>query len=272
MGMLAALGLSQGGRGRSGGQGDRLGRFLTGASISPYIHNDLLNLIQAPIKFRIKVHNAGMRRAFGYKATTLPDICEAVLKARSEGALHPTQQHIAARCELLVRGFARIGIIALVDEATGYQNERARDALAEILEQFIAKELQPYIKLFPTAFYENLYRLRGLEFPRDTAKKPQDFGHLTNDIVYARLAPGVLEELRDVVPKRVSGKGRKYPFTRRLTEDVGHPKLREHLASVTTIMKLSDEYEDFEVKLDRVHPRYDETLSLPLTNRDGEPM
>ena len=51
-----------------------------------------------------------------------------------------------------------------------------------------------------------------------------------------------------------------------------HPKLRQHLASVTTIMKLSDEYSDFEVKLDRVHPRYDESLWLPLFSEDGEPL
>jgi hypothetical protein len=98
------------------------------------------------------------------------------------------------------------------------------------------------------------------------------FGHLTNDIVWARLAPGVLEEMQTIVPKRNNGKGRKYPFTRRLTEDVGHPKMREHLASVTTIMKLSDEYEDFVVKLDRVHPRFDETLALPLFDKDGDPV
>jgi hypothetical protein len=61
-------------------------------------------------------------------------------------------------------------------------------------------------------------------------------------------------------------------FTRRLTEEIGHPKLREHLASVTTIMKLSDEYDDFEVKLDRIHPRCDETLSLPLLDKDGDPV
>ena len=103
-----------------------------------------------------------------------------------------------------------------------------------------------------------------MEFPRDSGKRPQYFGHLTNDIVYARLAPGVLKELRKIVPKRETGIGRKYPFTRQLTEDIGHPKLREHLASVTTIMKLSNEYDDFEAKLDRVHPRYDRTLPLPF--------
>lgn len=269
MGMLAALGLSQGGAGRSKGQGDRLSRFLTGDALFPFVSSELLNLIQEPIKFRIKVHGAGMRRAFGYEASALTKICEAVLDCRASGKLHPLQTKIALRCELLARGFMEVGIIALVDEATGYQRERARDALAEILEQFIAKELQPYIRLFPTEFYENLYRLRGLELPRDTAKRPQYFGHLTNDIVYARLAPGVLEELRAVVPKRESGKGRKYSFTRRLTEEIGHPKLREHLASVTTIMKLSDEYDDFSVKLDRIHPRYDQTLQLPFKDEEA---
>ena len=81
-----------------------------------------------------------------------------------------------------------------------------------------------------------------------------------------------MDELKTIVPKRESGTGHKYPFTRRLTEDVGHPKLREHLTSVTTIMKLSDEYRDFEVKLDRVHPRYDKTLALPLFDKDGDPV
>ena len=135
-----------------------------------------------------------------------------------------------------------VGIIALVDEATGYQRDRVRDALAEILEAFIAKELQPYIRMFPDAFYEHLFRLRGLEYPWDSGKRPQYFGHLTNDIVYARLAPGVLEELRKTVPRREDGR-LKHTFTRKLIEDVGHPKLREHLASVVTIMKLSGDYD-----------------------------
>ena len=270
-GMIAALGMARGSAGKfSSGQGDRVERFLSGVALKPYIHNDLLNAIRNPVPFRVKVHGAGMRRALGYEATALPAICEAVLQARADGSLHPRQLHIAAQCELIARGLMHVGIIALVDEATGYQKDRARDALAEILEQFIAKELRPYIRMFPSEFYENLFRLRGLEFPRDSGKKPQYFGHLTNDIVWARLAPGVLEEMRTIVPKRQSGKGRKYPFTRRLTEDIGHPKMREHLASVTTIMKLSDEYDDFEVKLDRVHPRYDETLALPLFDKDGD--
>jgi hypothetical protein len=76
--------------------------------------------------------------------------------------------------------------------------------------------------MFDAEFYEHLFRLRGLEFPKDTVKRPQYFGHLTNDIIYARLAPGILDELRKISEPRDNGR-LKYPCTRRLTEDVGHP-------------------------------------------------
>lgn len=95
-----------------------------------------------PIRFRAPT---GGVVATGYDATILPNICDAVLAARDAGALRTDQLHIAKQCEILVRGLARVGIIALVDEATGYQRDRTKDALAKILEAFIDKELQPWV-------------------------------------------------------------------------------------------------------------------------------
>jgi hypothetical protein len=178
--------------------------------------------------------------------------------------LQPNQAHIADQCEILVRGFARVGIIALVDEATGYQEDRARDALARILESFIAKELQPWVQTFPVDYYKELFRLRGLPFPTDTVKRPQYFGVLTNDIVYKRLAPGVLDELRRVTPRDEETGRHKHKFFQRLTTNTGYPKLREHLGAVVAVMKLSSRYPDFINKLDQLYPRYDDTLPLPL--------
>jgi len=64
--------------------------------------------------------------AYGYPATMLADICEALLAAHKAEALQKQQLHLADQAEIWVRGFARVGIIALVDEATGYQkNVRA---------------------------------------------------------------------------------------------------------------------------------------------------
>ena len=164
-----------------------------------------------------------------------------------------------------MRGFARVGIIALVDEATGFQKDRAKDALAQILEAFVAKELQPYVKTFPSDFYEQLFRLRNLPFPPENPSfRPKYFGTLTNDIVYERIAPGLLEELK----RKAAKDEKKAHLHRRLTAEVGHPKLREHLASVVTAMKLSSDYKDFISKLNQLHPRFNSQLVLDLDEQD----
>lgn len=257
-GMVRSLGMSIGSAG--GGQGDRLVRFATGKAINPFVSNDLISRMSHPIRFRAPT---GGSVATGYEATILPDLCDAVLAARRAGKLLPQQMHIADRAEILLRAFARVGIIALVDEATGYQRDRAKDALSKILEAFIAKELQPWVSTFPSAYYEEMFRLRGLEFPRDSVQRPQYFGLLTNDIVYKRLAPGVLEELKRGVPKNEAGRPKAKLF-QKLTNNIGYPKLREHLGSVVTLMKLSSSWHEFTKKLDMIHPRYGDTMELPL--------
>lgn len=254
--MLNALDISQGTAGKGGG--DRIAKFLATKSIKPFADKYLGDMIISPIKFRTPAGSI----AHGYEATILADICDAVLEARKDGSLHHQQEHIAKQCEILVRGFARIGIIALVDEATGYQKDRAKNALAKILEAFIATELQPWVKTFPNEYYNELFRLRGLKFPNDSIQRPQYFGYLTNDIVYKRLAPGVLDELKKVVPKNEKGKAKARLF-QKLSDNIGYPKLREHMASVVTIMKLSNDYTDFMNKIDRIHPRFNDTMILP---------
>lgn len=263
-GMVKAMGMSIGSAG--GGEGDRLASFATGKAISPFISDDLASRMSASVRFQAPT---GGSLATGYEATILADLCDAVLAARKAGALRPHQEHIAHQCEILVRGFARVGIIALVDEATGYQAERAKDALATILEAFIAKELQPWIQTFPTDYYRELFRLRGLSFPTTSVKRPQYFGVLTNDIVYKRLAPGVLEELRRVTPRNDDGRP-KAKYFQSLTSNTGYPKLREHLGRVVMLMQLSTDYNDFKQKLEQFLPVHTPQLALALENSGPE--
>jgi hypothetical protein len=268
-GVISGLAMSAGTG--AGGGADRLSIFLAGKSLSPHVSNELLALIGEPIKFRPP---SGGKFAYGYPATILADICDVVLAARKAGDLHRQQHHIADRCELLVRAFARVGIIALVDEATGFQRDRAKDALTRILEAFIAKELQPWLPTFPADFYQEMFRLRSMEYPDATVQRPRYFGLLTNDIVYDRLAPDVLEELKLRNPKRESGKSigrRKHKYFQWLTTNKGYPKLREHLGSVVAIMKLSANWHDFMAKLDRLHPSYKKPTQLSLEFADEEP-
>jgi P63C domain len=241
---------------------EQLPAILQGRKLRKHISQDTIEKSR-PITFR----PPGGGRANGYNALLLPAVCEVYLAARQAGDLDRQQEHVAQQAELLIRGLATVGIIALVDEATGYQDIRAKNALARILEEFIDKELQPWLQTFPDDFYRELFRLRGLDFPNSRVRRPQYFGHLTNDIVYKRLAPGVLDELRRVTPKSESGR-RKHKYFQRLTSNVGYPRLREHLGSVVTLMKLSTDWSDFATKLDRFHPRVGDQMVLMFDDDD----
>lgn len=260
-GLMSGLGITKGGT-KSGD--DQLTVLANNLLEKSLINNNIAEVIKHPIRFK-PPH--GGRPAFGYPATVLADICEAVLEARAAGTLDARQSNLAKQCEVLVRGFARVGIIALVDEATGYQRDRARDSLAKILEAFVAKELQPYVKKFPADFYEEMFRLRGLPFDPKSVKRPMYFGHLTNDIVYRRLAPGVWKELKEKAKKHTDGKTPPH-LHRLLTPEVGDPRLKDMVTKVVTVMQLSDEWGDFKTKLDRIAPAFDETLQLPFELED----
>ncbi|MFN7569898.1 MAG: P63C domain-containing protein [Betaproteobacteria bacterium] len=238
--------------------GSRMDRFLGTKSLRPLIYKTHSPDHFAPVRMRYEGHVIN-----GYRAEVLPDICEAMLEARDAGMLDtPRQRTIAKQCEILMRGFARVGIIALIDEATGYQRDRARDALAKILEAYVAKELQPWIKTFDSDYYEQMFRLRGLPYPPEQANyRPSYFGHLTNDIVYRRLAPGVLHALKDEARKD-ERKGTK--LHQHLTAGYGRQELLKHLGMVVGLMKISGGWDDFMQKLNRIATRYNESLSLDL--------
>jgi hypothetical protein len=257
-GFLEALGRHPKANVRREGGEERIPAILQGKAIKPFISEEIFEKSR-PVRFRTP-HGV---MASGYRAELLPKVCEIYLKARDAGELPKNQEHVAKQADILVRGLADVGIIALVDEATGYQEFRAQNALAAILEAFIAKELRAWVQTFPSDFYEQMFRLRGLDFPKDSLKRPQYFGVLTNDLVYKRLAPGVLAQLKRVTPRDESGRP-KHKYFQRLTSNIGYPKLREHLGSVVTMMKLSDTWRGFMEKLDRLHPKYGETLNLPL--------
>jgi hypothetical protein len=262
-GIVAALGMSYGGSANTGG--DRLAKFTAGKALSPYVSEDLLRVTANPIRF----HTPNGAEAYGYEATILADICEAVLQARADGKLQKQQEHIARQCEILVRGFARVGIIALVDEATGFQNVRARRALDKILEKWISDELAKWAKMFPDEFYEQMARLRGLHYSEIATRRPAYIGRLTNDIVYERLAPGVLAELKEKTPKDDKGR-RKYRYHQWLTEDIGNPRLREHLWAVIGLMRASSNWRSFYSLLNRAFPKYTDHPQLFIDFEEHE--
>lgn len=239
---------------------DELPSFLAPNNLKPFISEDLSTMTN-PIKFQLPTNST----AHGFNALILPEICQTYLGSRQAGKLLRSQAKIAAQCEILILCFASMGIIALIDEVTGYQEIRAKNALAKILEEFIAKELQPWTKTFPLDFYQEIYRLKGWSFPElangKKPKTPQVIGKYTNEIVYERLPHGVLKELQKVNPV-IPGRGRENRHLQWFTPDMGHPKLKEHLAAVKAIMRLSSNWRIFKGNLQRSFPLRGDQLPI----------
>ena len=61
----------------------------------------------------------GLSRTQGVDATLLNEICSVWVEASQRGALLKSQEPIADRARILLKGMANIGITFLVDAATG---------------------------------------------------------------------------------------------------------------------------------------------------------
>lgn len=229
--------------------------FMDAKNLRPFVTQELIEFAK-----KIEFVDKSGKIALGYNANILPSLCDLYLSARANGVVTTeAQSEVAKKAEILVRGLSRVGIVALVDEATGYQKDRAKNALAEILEKFVAKELQPWVKTFPSEYYEELFRIYGLHYPPENPNaRPGFMGRITNNVIYSRLAPNLLEELKKE-EKKSEKSGRLH---QRLTPDVGHPKLREHLASIITLLKLSKNKTDFLELVDRIHPKYNDVIEI----------
>lgn len=269
--LVKSLGGKRGGshwlRVREDSEAANLPPIISATNLRPFVSEELREGLAA--RYPYKVPGRGGFVANGLRGELYPMICDVFLKARDEEALLESQEDLAVSADILMRALAHTGIIALIDEATGYQNKRAIDGLARILEAFIAKELQPYVSTFPPSYYEQLFRLRGLNYVVDSVRRPQYFGYLTNDIVYKRLAPGVLAELKKIVQRNEAGRPT-HKYFQRLTANHGYPKLREHMGAVVAIMKLSSNYSDFIQKLDRIAPRYGQNFLLPFVDEQQD--
>lgn len=257
------------GRSRSPKQGtgvttnvDELPFFLQSKSIRPFVPNDL-EMSTTPIKY---VSENGAEK-IGYDAFLLPKTAEVYLQYRdyclsTKGGVPANQQKMIFAADILIRGLANVGIAALVDEATGYQNKRENDALQKILDKFLTDEARKWAKTFPDEFWHKLIKVKG--YPSYMAlKRPSFVGHWVNDVVYSRIAPGIAKKLKEMNPSDEKGR-RKHKHHQHFTEDQGLPELREHLSKVMVLMDAAANDREFSRLINRSLPKYGNTLDLPF--------
>lgn len=236
--------------------------FVASKALQPFIHAVFEPMDLEPVEF-----TDGDKKQTGYEAKILPKVCEVWLRAHEEGELQTSQFGKVKKAELLMRGLAHVGIIALVDEATGYQLERPRKELEEQLKKYLSDSLRRWVRTFPADYFKHLCRLRGVEL-RPDMRLPQYFGTLTNNIVYKRLAPGLLMRLKELRNEKGRPGNKLHSW---LSLEHGVPEILLHLGIVIAVMKQNTTYEAFEKALDQIAPIYPDYPGLFDNPQDWEP-
>ena len=224
--------------------------FLAPGNIKPFISQELLG---GPLKAIEYKDGSRIRR--GYDASVLPMVCDVWLRAREANALQDQQLDKAQKAEILMRGLAHIGIIALVDEATGYQERRDKDELQRFLALYLSEERLKWAKMFPDEYYKQLFRLQGWQYSPLSVKRPKLLGVLTNRLVYEKLPAPVLDELRRLNPvKNKKTWRREATFFQHLSADIGQEDLRAHLLQLIAVMRASANWANFKRNFARAFP------------------
>lgn len=231
--------------GLTGNGSQALTRNLNTQWIAPYLSEKLKDWLERANRNELPRYKGVRGREFlPFEASLFVDLCTAYIDAMHDGVLQTEKQvQTAKRLYAMMTAFAKTGLVAVIDEVTGYQADRDRDALQKVLEAYISEELLPWAKRFPDEFYKQMFRLKGWEY-KGKAKTPYA-GKLTNDYIYHYLPKGVLKELKNKTPKSRAG-NRTNRFHQHLTEDTGLPNLDKQLQQTIALMKASDTWDEFD--------------------------
>jgi DNA-binding XRE family transcriptional regulator len=246
----------------SNASGQWLQRFVNSDAIRWNMLAGSLEKFNSPIEFRRNSSSGSQSITYGYDATLLIDLCTAIIDAYNGREWNVDEVHFKA-ANVILKAVAKVGIIALVDEATGYDKEktRAKDELQKFLSTFINQEACKWIKTFDDTFFEDIYRMRNWTWEK-TTNRPSFVGKIINDIVYERIAPLVYNELKNLNPKNDAG-NRKHKFHQFLTSEVGRPALKQHLAIIHSFaMAAGYDWGRFMYLLDKSHPKQYQQLAL----------
>lgn len=245
--------------------GQWMSSFCKMEGVSSYLcagDNSISERLSNPVKFRRNDAGGSQSTTNGYEVTLLVDICSAIIDANRAGVFN--DETIVRNADIIIRSVAKVGIIALVDEATGYQYERENDELQKILKAYISEELLPWQKRFPDIFYKELFRLNGWDYTVNGIKKrPGIIGKWTNTFIYEELPNGVLEELKKKTPKSESG-NRTNRYHQLLTTDIGEPNLEKQINKVVTLFQVSDNMKQFCENFRKMKMRQIGQMELPF--------
>ena len=235
--------------GLKGGGALALPRMLSANYIQSYLSEDIKRWMHETNEGKVQQIRPpeGGNSFHAFKATLLVDLADAFYKAKNDGIFDKPnmsyQKVLADRLYNITLAFSKVGIDAFIDEITGYQDFREKDALQKLLNLYVEGLFQPWERRFPEEFYKEIYRLKGWEYT-GSSRRPHTVAKITNEFIYSLLPEDVMKEVRE----RKTGNEKLHQW---LSSEVGLSHLEKQITSATTLMRASDTWEEFEKLFNR---------------------
>ena len=236
-----------------GTEGGQLAEYLKVRALRDYLPPDLKPADDGSIPALIRFDTGGeghFRYAFGLPVERFMDLCSAYAEALTEHvdpdsdfSLTPRQVRIAKTAISFYRACAKLGIIALVDEATGYQYEREVDALQLKLKLFLSEEMRKWERTFPDELWTEFGRLTKWNGP--VHSRPKYWGKLVMELIYGYLDPDIAKWLKENKPRPRHGQN----YHQWLNEQYGLKKLLEHIWMVIGMAAASNSMQQLRDRL-----------------------
>jgi hypothetical protein len=244
--------------------GGALEKYIAVKALEPFINKNLV--LERFVPFRL-LEVEGLEKAVkGLPADLMIEVCQGFVAALQSSfdpnsklpKLTDRQIEMAIKASAFLSACAKVGLEALIDEATGYQYVRAEDALQVKLRAFIADELRAWEKTFPDELWAEFGRLTG--WKGNLKSRPKWWGKLVIEMIYDTLDPDVADYLKNNKPPPG------IRWHRQLTENIGVRALVSRCFEVVGMAKDCTDMRQLREKVARHYGRsmVQFTLSLPI--------
>jgi hypothetical protein len=233
-------------------RGGDLISYIGAESLKPFI--DIESVLSRLVSFKLADVEMLGQHTKGLPSDLFIEICQgyvAALQASSDPTsgitLTDRQKQIALRASMFLSACAKVGLDALIDEATGYQYERPLDALEVKLRLYLAEEMRKWEKTFPDELWEQFGRLTN--WKGKAHQRPKYWGKLVMKLIYQYLDPDVAQWLRENAPKPIHGNN----YFQWLNEQYGLKKLVEHIWKVVGLASGCSDMSELERKMEELY-------------------
>ncbi len=244
--------------------GGGLEKYLGVEPLKPFI--SLTEVLERMVPFRLPEVEGLQRHVKGLPADLLIDICKGFMSAL-EASTHPNsgypkltsrQREMAIKAGMFVTACAKVGLEALIDEATGAQYDRAEFALQVKLRAYLAEELRKWEKTFPDELWVEFGRLTN--WKGTVTQRPKFWGKLVTELVYEYLDPDVAKWLKENEPQPRQGRN----WHSWLNAHYGLPKLVQHIYILIGIARTCETMGELRRKMAELNGRIPMQLTLYL--------